>query len=109
MRATLSLGAGWRYRVGRLALGMHAEALAALLWIGGAGYDITRSSFDFDPGLGAGARLGIRLGRVTPFIDASVAGWLRSHLVQVSGAPERVELPRFEVLLTAGVGFGNLR
>lgn len=106
-RASIALGPAYRFSRGRVALDGHAEALVALLTVRGVGFDTTRQAFDVDPGLGAGARLLVRAGPVTPFVGVSVAGWLRRQQVRVTNTDLAGELPRFEVLLEAGVGFGD--
>lgn len=106
-RAALSVGPVYRFRPGPFAIDLHAEVLAALLAIEGTGFDTSASAFDFDPGLGAGARAALRLGPATPFIGVSLAGWLRKQQGLITGGNETAEIPRFEVLLSAGVGLGN--
>ena len=64
-------------------------------------------AFDFDPGLGTGIRAGIRVGPTHPFLAVAVAGWLRRQRAVLTGAPNSAEIPRFEVLLQAGIGLGN--
>jgi hypothetical protein len=106
-RVSLAIGPAWRLGRGRFVLDLHAEALAALLIVEGVGYSTTRQSFDVDPGLGAGARVAVRLGRFTPQVGVAVGGWLRQQQVHVTGTDLVAGLPRFEVFLSAGVGLGN--
>jgi hypothetical protein len=106
-RASLALGPAYRLRPGRFAIDFHAEFLAALLAIEGTGFDTSDRAFDFDPGLGGGVRGAIKAGPATPYIGVSIAGWLRRQEGRVSGVTEIAEIPRFEVMLTAGVGLGS--
>jgi hypothetical protein len=106
-RVALSLGPLWRLRPGRFLVDLHADLLLALLAIEGQRFDTTGQSFGFDPGLGAGVRAGVKAGPAAPFIGLRIAGWLRRQEATVTGATGGVDIPRFEVLLTAGVGFGS--
>ena len=106
----VALGLGPRYRISvrtRWLLDLHIEALAALLVANGSGFSQNQQSLNFDPGLGAGARILYRLGVAAPFVGVSVAGWLREQQVAVSGLPNTGSIPRVEVLLSAGVAFGR--
>jgi hypothetical protein len=106
-RAAVAIGPDYRLRPGRFVIDFHAEFLAALLVIEGVGFDVGQRAFDFDPGLGGGVRAAIKAGPATPYIGASIAGWLRRQEGRVDGVLESVEIPRFEVFLTAGVGLGS--
>jgi len=104
-RAALSVGADYRLGRGRWSLDLRAQALAALVYLAGGGFAQNYQRFDGDFGLGAGARVGVRLARVRPFLGADAVGWLRSEqaLAQEGNVTAAAELPRFEVLLSLGV------
>jgi hypothetical protein len=104
-RAALLLGAGYRLERGRWSLDLRAQALAALLYLSGHGFTQNYDRLDGDFGLGAGARGGVRLGRVRPFIGVDAVGWLRSIQAQAleAGSTVATELPRFEVQLSVGL------
>lgn len=102
-RPALSLGARVQLSRARFAFDLHAEALAALLVATGSGFANSSSSFDFDPGLGAGVRVGYRIGRAVPFLAARVIGWIRSQTVSLEGFEPGYRLPQIDVLLVAGI------
>jgi hypothetical protein len=106
-RVALSLGPMWRLRPGRFLVDLHADLLLALLTIEGQRFDTIDRAFAFDPGLGAGVRAGVKAGPTAPFVGLRIAGWLRRQEAIVSGATGGVDIPRFEVLLVAGIGFGS--
>jgi hypothetical protein len=103
----VALAAGTTYRFGTTwQLDLQADAVVALLVLrGGSGTD--SSAFNVDPGLRAGLRGMRRWGHLAAFLEAGVVGWLRSQQVKASGSADSVELPRVEVLLAAGVAYGN--
>jgi len=107
-RAGLSAGPLVRFRPGRWLVDLHAEATAALLYVDAVGFATNQSAFDFDLGLGGGARAAIHAGPAAPFLGVSVAGWLTGQSVRVSGRTGgTAAVPRFEVLFEAGIAFGN--
>ena len=108
-RPALSVGARFRLGGARVRVDLHLELLAALLIVGGSGYESSRREVDFDPGCGAGVRVSLRLGRVAPFVGVGVAGWLRRQTARISGIEPSasVDLPRFEALLSTGLLVGG--
>jgi hypothetical protein len=108
-RAFFQLGPVARFNPSRLALDLHAELSLALTSLEGVGYATVARAFDFDPGLGGGARLGVRAGPVLPFLEVAVVGWLRRQRFDVTGVASAAELPRFDLLLSAGLAFGRVR
>lgn len=52
-------------------------------------------------------RVGVRLGPVVPFIGGGIAGWLLPQTVMVEGLAPGT-LPRFDLLLGAGLSLGRL-
>ena len=105
-------GLGARVRLARESLGvdLHAQAFYALLSVQGAGFMENFGSLDFDPGALVGARLWYRLGSFRPWVGVGGFAWFRPQQVRVQQSPGGVEesapLPRFELLLSAGVLFG---
>jgi len=83
--------------------------LLALLYVAGAGFARNYTAFDVDVGLGAGVKLGVVAGPVQPFVGVDVVGWLRpaQATAQAAAATVTAELPRFEVVLSAGLAFGR--
>jgi hypothetical protein len=108
-RYHLSLGPMLRFRPSRLLIDLHALVALGVVTLRGVGYQTNQTATDFDPGLGGGIRLGVRLGRyAAPFIGAEVVGWPRRQLFQIAGVSGAGELPRWDLILTAGVALGTL-
>ncbi len=110
-RSALTLGAGYRFSPGRLRIELRAGGALALLYVGGAGFGQSYQRYDVDVGLGAGVRAGVQAGPVQPFLSVEVIGWLRPEqaFAQHGDTSIAVDLPRFEVLLAAGLAFGRAR
>jgi hypothetical protein len=108
-RPALSLGPLLQLQLARarIRLVLHAEALAALLIVGSRGFANSTQQLDFDPGLGAGVLLGARMGIFQPFIEARLAGWLRAQNAQLDGFAGALELPRFDLWVSAGLALGR--
>jgi hypothetical protein len=107
-RAWLALGPVVRFAPSRLLLDVHAQVALALVSIEGIGYVAPRHDFDVDPGLSLGARLGVRVGPVAPFVGVSLSGWLRRQRLVVDGVADAAQLPQLEALLSAGIAVGVL-
>jgi hypothetical protein len=99
-RLGASLGPVYRIAAGRFSIDLHAELVAAALLLRANSF-----SADFDPGIGTGIRVSARLGHVAPFVGTSFVGWLRRQLVVLSPSPLAAELPRLDLLFTAGIAF----
>lgn len=106
-RPSLSVGAGYRLTRSRWTFDVHADAVAALLVVNGKGFTVTRQQYDFDPGLGGGVRAAVHVGATALFLGARAVGWLREQRVFVDGLAAAAVLPRYEVLLTLGLGRGR--
>jgi hypothetical protein len=107
-RLAFAVGPRVRFHPGPLVLEGHVEALGAVLLLqGGQNVPMATGATVFDPGVGGGVRLGYPRSRWLPFVDVSVMGWPQPQTVAVHNASASAEVPRFEVLLTAGVAFGN--
>jgi len=104
----LWLAAGPRCRLGRGRgfFEVRAEALLALVLERGMGFAFTADATDVDLGLGGGLRGGVRVGRGFLFVEAALAGWLRSQ--QVTGGSGSADLPRLEGFVSLGGG-GDVR
>ena len=107
-RATLRTGLGYRFGK-KWAVELYGEAQFALLYFKGRGFDQTLDGFDFDAGLGGGARLSVRLGHVRPFLGLGVVGWLRKEQVRADEGQgtQAATIPRLEILMELGIGVGN--
>lgn len=112
-RVGAGLGPRVRLGTGRLGLDLHAQLFVAALSVRGAGFNENLSALDVDPAVLAGARGWYRLGDFRLFVGATFQAWLREQLVRVeqAGTPanplDTGHLPRFELVLAAGVLFGS--
>ena len=106
-RFGLGLGPQYRWGIGHAGweLDLHAEALAALLTIRGAGFASNASDRAFDLGLGWGVRLGGGGGSWRPWVEMAGAGWLFAQEVYQRPANSSVSLPRLEIMLALGVSY----
>jgi hypothetical protein len=107
-RLGVALGPAVRLRAGPARFDLHASALLAATLVAGQDQPQDLRSTHFSPGASAGASVGLRIGRVTPFIDVGFAGWPRSLTVVAEGPlPSQATLPTWEVLLSAGLALGT--
>jgi hypothetical protein len=100
----IGLGQGGRWQ-----LELHAEALLAAVQVRGLSpLRERRRQVGFDPGVGAGVRLGRRLWGegLSAFVDVAVAGWPRQQLARADNVPGAAGLPQLEVLLGLGLCYG---
>ena len=109
-RVSPSLGPELRFLWKHVLLDVHVDLQLAALHVSGAHFGTNLQKFQFDPGLGAGARLGIRAGPFVPFVGVAVVGWFLSQESSASGpSPATVTVPQFDLLLLAGIGVGKFR
>jgi hypothetical protein len=108
-RVGVSAGVLRRHAWRRVSAEAGLDVVSGLLFVEGDGYSVARSARSVDVGAEAGARLGLPLGRIEPWVGVSVCGWLRSQLIEVAGIPERDRLPTFDarVGIGANVAFGR--
>jgi hypothetical protein len=112
-RVQVGLGPSYRLSLGRrMLLDLQLELVNAVVILEGRGFPTTRRSLGYDPALAAGARLGWRQmrwarGAVVPFVGVAFVGWLRAQELYLDGSDEELRLPRLDVLLRAGIAFGN--
>lgn len=106
-RFGLGLGPQYRWGIGHAGweLDLHAEALAALLTIRGAGFASNASDRAFDLGTGGGVRLAGGVGSWRPWVELAGAGWLFRQQVYQRPADSSVSLPRLEIMLALGVSY----
>ena len=102
-RPALSVGARYQLAPAHWRVDVHAEALAALLVVRANGDLNGHEELDFDSGLGGGVRGGYLLGAVEPFVEVGVAGWLRPQSARIAGLQSGYDLPRLELLISAGL------
>jgi hypothetical protein len=95
-----------RAPVGRVVLDLVAGGALAWSHLTGRGFPSTSSADDFTLGAFASLRIAGASGRLVPFVAATGYGWLAHSVAFVR--PEAggdVELPRYDVLLLAGLAW----
>jgi hypothetical protein len=101
--AQLRLGA----RATAWSVDLFAEGLMGWLVAAGNGFTSDLRAGSLDPGLGAGARLRMGRGAFVPWLEASLAAWLRPQTAYAEPGEASVDLPRFEAALALGFSYGN--
>jgi hypothetical protein len=105
----LVIGAGPQLRLTSarpaLRLDLHADALLAYVSASGIGFTTNRQATSIDAGIAAGARLLFGGQSVQPWLDLSLAGWLRQENAYNDPGGASVPLPRVEAILALGLSF----
>jgi len=81
------------------------SAVSGVVAVGGDGFTVPRSTHSWDFGFELGARVGLVLGRVEPWLGIALDGWLREQRLEVAGLSERDRLPSYETRLGIGASF----
>lgn len=109
-RIGVRLATGYRVERSRFSFDAIAGLSLVALLIEGRGFQTSRDSTLFDVGLHAGARAGVRLGRLRPFVGVTAAGWLtKVSAFATTNPPDSGPIPRFEVIVVGGVAFLGAR
>ena len=108
-RLGVSAGVLRRHAWRRVSAEAGLDLVSGFLFVEGDGFTIPSRTRSLDFGAEAGARLGLLLGRIEPWLGVGVCGWLRPQFVEVAGIPERDRLPTFDmrVGIGANVAFGR--
>jgi hypothetical protein len=107
-RAALRFGASWRFLAGHFAFDLTAGGALALFYAQGAHFTSSLRVFDADFALGTGLRVGVRSGRLRPFVGIDVSGWLnKQRLVSTDSTPATADVPQLETLFTVGLALTN--
>jgi hypothetical protein len=105
----LVIGAGPQLRMTSarpaLRLDLHGDALLAYVTASGVGFTPNRQATSIDAGIAAGVRLLLGGGLVQPWLDLSLAGWLRQENAYNDPGSASVPLPRAEAILALGLSF----
>ncbi len=109
----LSGALGPRQRLGRGAIALELRQELALAWVRAQGraLDAPRADAAFGLGAGGGARLLLRVGALSPWIDLGVARFFAPGRVRITYLPDgeraTAPLPRWQALVALGVGVGR--
>jgi hypothetical protein len=87
-------------------LELHAEAVASVLSMGGAGFAKNHSAATATFGAGGGIRV-LRRGSWAPWLDLVGRGWWSPEIVYALPDGAARTLPRLELLAALGVGWGR--
>lgn len=106
-RAGLRLGGGYRFLVGgrrRVGIDCFADTSVAVTYVAGQGFDAVYQSTAIDLAVGGSVRLGPQLGRVRPFVELALTGWLRPQVLRaLSGELQTATVPQVEAWLSVGL------
>ena len=104
----LAFAVGPRYELPwkRAPIDLHGELLGAALFVDGKGFRMNFSDTGFDFGVGGGVRLSGAGAALSPWLDFTGIGWLRQQNVTTANPDASSELPRVELLFSAGITFG---
>jgi hypothetical protein len=109
-RGSLALGSRVRLASELVRADAHAAALGGLLHLAAGGLSTPRSKTVAALGMGAGVRVSPAWRVATPWIGVDAQVWPGHEYLQVmtpNGLVSAGELPRFELLLEAGVSLGR--
>jgi hypothetical protein len=106
-RFAVGAGPDGRFDAGRTLLDAHAQLLAGLLHVEGAGLATNTSDWAAQLGFGAGARVGRPWGNATPWIGADVIYWAGHDRLAIAGLAAQGELPHLEIQVALGLSLGR--
>lgn len=108
-RIALTLGPTFEALSKVVHLDVHLDALVGWLFVQGQGYSSNRADNAFDPALGGGVRISVARWDVTPWIDITLLGWIRTQTVSATeaGSVMSSQIPRFDVWLRAGIAYSR--
>jgi hypothetical protein len=101
-RLGASAGVLRRHAWRRVSAEAGVDLVTGAVFVEGDGYTVPRSSRSWDFGAEVGARLGLVLGRIEPWVGIGLCGWLRPQVIEVAGISGQDRLP----MLEARVGIG---
>jgi hypothetical protein len=104
-RLELGIGPAFGSHAGAWSLGVRAAAVVGLLDVRGSGFALDQRTTSFDLGTSATARLGYRVGPVSPWLGVTVVWWARPQRVQATFVEGVERLPAYEALAGAGLSW----
>jgi hypothetical protein len=105
-RFGLSVGPTFTWAGQAVTIESRADVLLGLTTVSGHGYDSNRHSQAVTPGLALAGRVGLRFGRLQPWIEVSGQAWLAEQVIAVTKAPPpnaTWTVPRLEVRVLLGL------
>jgi hypothetical protein len=110
-RLAVTPALNYRWVAGLWLVDVHVDALLAAVRLEGQGLDVTRSTWRFDPGVGAGLRAA-RVPRpgswFAPYAAVQMWAWPSRHTLLVAGSSDHgADLPRIEGLFQLGLAVGR--
>jgi hypothetical protein len=90
---------------GRWDVTLGAAGVAGFATVEGDGFTVDRTTRTGDLGAEGMLQVGVRLGRVRPWLGAGMLAWLRPQRLAATGVPASVTMPRFEPVVAAGAEF----
>ncbi|HEX4406095.1 MAG TPA: hypothetical protein VH560_14755 [Polyangia bacterium] len=108
-RTTFEIGPALHLGYARLRGDIHLQALAALVHVrGGAGVPNATSDTTLELGVGAGARVALAGKTSTIWVGVDALKWPGDQELTIANDPfDQGRLPRSEVVLSLGIGFGR--
>jgi hypothetical protein len=107
-RLELGLGPAFSLHARRWSFGGRAAAVAGFLDVRGSGFALDQRTTSLDLGASATARIGYRVGPVTPWLGVTVVWWARSQRVQATFVDGAERLPPYEALAGAGLSWDTI-
>lgn len=86
---------------------VHAGPVLGAVIVEGSGFTASYRSRAFDIGIAAGLRVGKALPRIALWSQLGIVGWLRPQELALAGMTPSARLPAWDILLSAGLGFGR--
>jgi hypothetical protein len=106
-RGAALLGPRYRYKGVSMEIDAHAGGLAGLLHLEASGLATTGSSTVGTLGVGAGVHASPTWNRAAPWVGVDAHFWPTREHVQLMGVPPQEIVPRLELHLAVGIGFGR--
>lgn len=105
----LSLMVAPRYQLwrDRPLVEVHAGPVLGAVLVEGSGFIAAYRSRAVDVGIAAGLRVGKALPRIALWSQLGIVGWLRPQELALAGMTPSARLPAWDILLSAGLGFGR--
>jgi hypothetical protein len=104
-RVGFALGPAHRWSFGALDIDVDADAVLGLLMASGSDYPTSSAGNAVQPGLRAGARLGMSFGALQAWVGGWGLYWIGEETLELAPNGGSYLVPSWEVLIGAGVGY----